>query len=173
MRWSKLKKALEDLLADVVKDHLDVHFTRYGRSPSSMMDRGWVTWDKEEIYNFSTVNWLRTNRSVATLMYEAGEREELPGWRDEEVLKRLEQAEITSRDQWYVALKTYPSLSIEQAVHSPHALIRGWAMFDRRLGKRRLCSMEIKPTDPPFMNRWYQLRCRAEGIPAGSAGHDH
>lgn len=50
MRWSKLKKALEDLLAEAVKEHLQVHFTRYGRSPGTMMDRAWITWDKEEIH---------------------------------------------------------------------------------------------------------------------------
>lgn len=173
MRWSKLKKALEELLANAVKEHLDVHFTCYGRSPGTMMDRAWITWDKEEIYHFSTVNWLRTNRSVAAQMYETGEREDLPGWHDEEVVKRLEQSEITSRDQWYEALKMYLSLSIEQAVHSPNALIRAWAMFDRRLGKRRLRFIEFKPTDPSFVQRWYHLRCQAEGIPVESAGHNH
>lgn len=173
MRWSKLKKALEALLANAVKEHLDVHFTRYGRSPSSMMDRAWITWDNEEIYQFSTVNWLRTNRIVATQMHEVGEREELPGWHDEAVVKRLEQSEITSRDQWYEALKTYLSLSIEQAVYSSDALIRAWAMFDRRLGKRHLRSLELKPTDPSLVQRCYQLRCQAEGIPVERAGHDH
>lgn len=173
MRWSKLKKALEELLAEAVKEHLHVHFTRYGRSPSSMMERAWITWDKKEIHNFSTVSWLRAKRSVATQMYEAGEREEPPGWDDEEVVQRLEQSEITSREQWYEALQTYLSLSIEQAVHSPNALIRAWAMFDRRLGKRHLRSIEFKPTDPPFVQRWYQLRCQAEGIPVESAGHGH
>ncbi|MBA2286125.1 MAG: hypothetical protein H0W02_11615 [Ktedonobacteraceae bacterium] len=174
MRWSKLKKSLEDLLAEAVKEHLQMHFTRYGRSLSSVMDRAWITWDKEEIHTFSTVGWLRGTHSVATQMYEAGERKELPVWYDfsEEVVKRLEQSEVFSRQQWYEALQTYLSLSIEQALHSSNVLIRAWAMFDRRLGKRRLRSMEFQPTDPPFVKRWYQLRCQAEGIPVGSAGHD-
>ncbi len=46
-------------------------------------------------------------------------------------------------------------------------------MFDRRLGKRRLRLIQFKPTDPPFIKRWYQLRCQAEGIAVESAGHDH
>jgi|SRR5581483_3832602 len=173
MRWSKLKKALEALLAETVKEHLQVHFTRYGRSPDTMMDRAWITWDQEEIHNFSTVSWLRANRSVATQVGEASEQKELPGWYDEEVAKQLEQLEVTSRQQWYEALQMYSSLSIEQAMHAPNALIRAWAMFDRRLGKRRLRSMQFTPTDPPFIQRWYQLRCQAEGISVRSAGHHH
>jgi hypothetical protein len=175
MRWSKLKRSLEDLLADAVKEHLQVHFTRYGRSPNSMMERAWITWDKVEVHNFSTVGWLRGTHSVATQMYEIGERKEPPVWYDfsEEVVKRLEQSGVFSRQQWYDALQTYLSLSIERALHSSNALIRAWAMFDRRLGKRRLRSMEFKPSDPSFVKRWYQLRCQAEGIPVGSAGYDH
>jgi hypothetical protein len=82
MRWSKLKRSLEDLLAEAVKKHLQVHFTRYGRSPSTMMDRAWITWDKEEIHNFSTAGWLRGTRSIATQMYETGERKAPPVWYD-------------------------------------------------------------------------------------------
>lgn len=169
MRWSKLQKSLEDLLADSVKEHLQVHFTRYGRSPSSMMDRAWITWNKEEILNFSTVGWLNGTHRVATQMYEAGERKEPPVWytSSEEVVKRLEQSEIFSRQQLYDALQTYLSLSIEQALDSSNVLIRAWAMFDRRLGKRRLSNMEFRPSDSLLIKRWYQLRCQAEGIPAG------
>src|SRR5258708_39040258 len=90
MRWSKLKRSLEDLLAAAVKEHLQLHFTRYGRSPNSMMERAWITWDKVEVHNFSTVGWLRGTRSVATQMYETGERKEPPVWYDfsEEAVKR-------------------------------------------------------------------------------------
>jgi hypothetical protein len=175
MIWSKLKRALEALLADAVKEHLQLHLTRYGPGVSSLMNRAWITWDGEEIYTFSTMKWLQAARSVATQMYEAGERKERPVFydRSEDVVERLEQRGVYSRQDWYDALEIYLSLSIEEALHSSNALIRAWTMFDRRLGKRRLRSMEFKPTDPPFVKRWYQLRCQAEGIPAGSEGHDH
>jgi hypothetical protein len=44
MIWSKLKKSLEALLADV-KKHLQLHLTRYGPGVSSLMNRAWITWD--------------------------------------------------------------------------------------------------------------------------------
>src|SRR6266581_4472113 len=89
-----------------------------------------------------------------------------PVWYDssEDVMDQLEQHGVYSRQDWYEALEAYLSLSIEEALHSSNALIRAWAMFDRRLGKRRLRLIQFKPTDPPFIKCWYQLRCKDEGI---------
>jgi len=175
MIWSKLKRSLEDLLADAVKEHLQLHLTRYGPGVSSLMNRAWITWDGEEIHTFSTIGQLQAARGIAAQMYENGERKEPPGFYEpsEDLVERLEQRGIYSRQDWYEALETYLSLSIEEALHSSSALIRAWAMFDRRLGKRRLRLIQFKPTDPPFIKRWYQLRCQAEGIAVESAGHDH
>src|SRR2546423_684116 len=108
MRWSKLKKSLDALLADSVKEHLQVHFTRYGRSPSTWMDRAWITWDGEEIHNFSTILWLRSLTSVGIQMYEKGERKERPIYYDtsEDIVERLEQHGIYSRQHFFEALET-------------------------------------------------------------------
>ncbi len=175
MIWSKLKRSLEALLADAVKEHLQLHLTRYGPGVSSLMNRAWITWDGEEIHTFSTIGQLQAARGIAAQMYENGERKEPTGFYEpsEDLVERLEQRGIYSRQDWYEALETYLSLSIEEALHSSSALIRAWAMFDRRLGKRRLRLIQFKPTDPPFIKRWYQLRCQAEGIAVESAGHDH
>ena len=175
MIWSKLKKSLEALLADAVKKHLQLHLTRYGPGVSSLMNRAWITWDGEEINTFSTIRWFKALHTVATQMYENGERKERPGFFDqsEDLVERLKQRGVYSRDDFYDALETYLSLTIEEALHSSNALIRAWAMFDRRLGKRRLLSMGFKQTDPPFVERWYQLRCKAEGIAVGNEERDH
>jgi hypothetical protein len=58
MKWSKLKQQIEDRFADSVRGRMAIHITRYGPGVSSMMTRGWLTWDGEEIFNFSTIEWL-------------------------------------------------------------------------------------------------------------------
>ena len=175
MIWSKLKRSLETLLADAVKEHLQLHFTRYGPGVTSLMNRAWITWDGEEIHLFSTIGWYNALYSVAIQMYETGERKECPVFFDqsEDLMERLEQRGIYSRQDLYDALETYLSLSIEEALHSSNALIRAWVMFDRRLGKRRLLSMRFKQTDPSFVKRWYQLRCQAEGIVVRDEERNH
>jgi hypothetical protein len=58
MKWSKLKQQIEARFADSVRGRMAIHITRYGPGVSSMMTRGWLTWDGEEILNLSTIEWL-------------------------------------------------------------------------------------------------------------------
>ncbi len=92
MIWSKLKRSLEALLADAVKEHLQLHLTRYGPGVSSLMNRAWITWDGEEIHTFSTIGQLQAARGIAAQMYENGERKEPPGFYEpsEDLVERLE-----------------------------------------------------------------------------------
>ena len=45
MKWSKLKKAAEALLADALKRRIQYHVTQYGPGDSYTMARGWITFD--------------------------------------------------------------------------------------------------------------------------------
>src|SRR6266550_8148108 len=161
MIWSKLKKSIEALLADSVKEHLQLHLTRYGPGVSSLMNRAWVTWDGEEISTFSTIQWLRARNLLATEIAEEGEQREVS-----DVLRRdkdpLEQRGVYSRDDFYDAAVEYIGLSIEEALQSPNPVIRALSMFDRRLGKRRLLTMHFKEADFSLVRQWYQLRCKTE-----------
>jgi hypothetical protein len=55
-------------------------------------------------------------------------------------------------------------------LHSSNALIRAWAMFDRRLGKRRLRSMEFKPTDPHLSNAGISSGVKLKAFLLGAQG---
>src|SRR3954466_13075616 len=50
MRWTKLKSIVESLFAPVVAGRLAIHATGYG---NSTWGRSWLTWDGQEIANFS------------------------------------------------------------------------------------------------------------------------
>ncbi len=162
MIWSKLKRTIEALLADSVKQHLQCHLTRYGPGESAIMNRAWITWDGKEINTFSTIQWLRERNALAAQI--AGDRPNNCSTSIQQAEALLEERGVYERWAFSAALEEYTSLSIEAALQSPNALIRGWAMFDRRLGKRRLRAMQFKETDPPFIQQWYHLRCQAEGI---------
>ena len=62
-------------------------------------------------------------------------------------------------------LKRYLTLPIDDALKSPSPLVRGLAVIDRRVGKRRLRSLDIGPDEHPLVRELYQLRREAEGIP--------
>jgi hypothetical protein len=82
----------------------------------------------------------------------------------------LNSASKTSTIDYYAdfhftgALREYITLSIDDALQSSNSLIQAVAMFDRRLGKRRLQKMTENPPEHPLVNAFFRLRCEAEGI---------
>jgi hypothetical protein len=161
--WSKLKRAVEDLLADSVKQRLQFYTTRYGPGVSTIMTRAWVTWDGREIASFSNIEHMRAQNTLAA---EIRTNDELqpPASVYQQADALLDERGIMSQSAFYSALSEYVSLSIDEAVHSPNRVIKGWAMFDRRLGKRRLRALWVTDNDPAFVQQCYKLRCQAEGI---------
>jgi hypothetical protein len=41
--------------------------------------------------------------------------------------------------------------------------VQALAMFDRRVGKRRLAKMSVE-NEHPLVRKFYELRCQAEGL---------
>lgn len=163
--WSKLKKTVEALMADSVKEHLQLHFAQYGPGESFTKNRVWLAWDKQEICTFSTIRWMRTRRLLASQIGgDSGPGIQYEYFAQAEAL--LAQEGDYPVERFLAALESYVSLSIEQALISPDALIRAWSMLDRRVGKRRLLAMHFAPDASELERRWYQLRCKVENIGA-------
>jgi hypothetical protein len=156
MKWSKLKQQIEDRFADSVRGRAAIHITRYGPGLSSTMTRGWLTWDGKEVLNLSTITWLQAERTEAANSSESDT--------SLAIYKRLQQRGIFSRFDLTNALESYLNLSIEDAMSSPNQLIHALAMFDRRMGKRRLQQLGIDATTHPFVKQLYDLRCSAEQL---------
>jgi hypothetical protein len=154
MKWSKLKDRIEEQFADSVRGHAAIHITRYGPGLSSAMTRGWLTWDGEEILNFSTINWLKA----------AHEIQNTSGSTFDATRDYLHEQGDYSRFDFTDALEEYLSLSIGSALQSNNMLIRALAMLDRRVGKRRLKGLQFDTTEYPLVKQLYTLRCAAEGI---------
>lgn len=164
MIWSKLKRSIEALLADTVKEHLRVHLTHYGSGESTSMNRAWLTWDGEEISTFSTIRWLRERNALAAQL--SG----VDALMDSQSLREKAAASLAQQGNYPVerflgALEAYVSLGIDEALQSDNELIRAWAMFDRRLGKRRLLATGQQAIEHPLMRDWYRRRCEAEAMP--------
>ena len=61
---------------------------------------------------------------------------------------------------------TYLDLSIDDASKSENPIIRGFAMLDRRFGKRRLCNFDLTK-EHPLVSQFYRFRCHVEGLESG------
>ncbi len=91
-------------------------------------------------------------------------------WREEaepdqyqKMLKEAHAANMFSFDEWRQALFDYLSLSMDDILKSENPLIRALGMVDRRLGRRRLKTMDVSQ-EHQLVQRLYRLRCDAEGV---------
>ncbi len=152
MVWTKLKKIVEALMADSLQGRIEYHLARYGKGVSYFMSRGWITFDKDEIANFSTIKRVRESYTLT------GE------WcsQDKQVLTYLDKEEIFTRDDFVNALEEYVELQIEDAIRSSNPIIRAVAMFDRRLGKRRLSAFSMTEDEHQLVRTFYKIRCQSD-----------
>jgi hypothetical protein len=140
MRWSKLKQLVEDRMADSLQRRVEVHSTRYHNDRWQEDSRGWLTIDKCEVTNFSSLSY--------------------PYW----TTASSPQKYISEKAEFEQALGHMLTLSSEQMLASQNAIVRALAMLDRRLGKRRLREMELSDDEHPLVRQFYDLRCEAECI---------
>jgi hypothetical protein len=172
--WSKLKRAIENLLADSLKDRVQFHITRYGPGHSGTMSRAWITWDKTELVNFSTIEWMQEYYGLAHQIQEINHCQDFHADDQREgYYNALGQAGaivdkkgVYSRFDFYEAMEDYLQLPIEDAMRSENIIIKALSMFDRRMGKRHLRQIHLSSTEHPLVKKFYQLRCEAEGIAA-------
>lgn len=165
MQWSQLKHRLESLFAESVRGRVEIHSTTYHQwNDSGDAGRIWVTVDGREVLNLCTnymlqyPDWMseRLTRQIADLKLPAPSANPDDSERKEHL--------IYWRHEAHALLFEYLNLSIEDAVTSQAPLVRGIAMLDRRLGKRRLSILRSQE-----LHAWQRLmldvRCEAEGMP--------
>lgn len=162
--WSALKKQMNDLLCEPLKDRITYFYTRYHKERGSF-GRATINLDKAEIVAFSwdigiDVQWedeyaaCNQNPDVDqavihnTLMNE----------------KWMPQGTLCHRD-FLDAVTTYLKVDVATALHSDNYILRIFAYMDRRVGKRTLVKIrdEVEAL-PEWVGQFYRIRCEAEGI---------
>lgn len=122
MKWSQLISRIRDLLAESVRDRIDFGITRYGRSKDA--SRGWITIDKVEVLNLSTIEYN----------YEWYGRHREEGWDYGDGWKELNDANVFAAYHLILALREYLNLAIDAIQKSDDPLIRAFGMLDARMG---------------------------------------
>jgi hypothetical protein len=171
MRWSKLKSGLAELRAATVADRVAIHQARYRHSREEL-GRVWLTIDGKEIASFETATYARRRAELESELFAL--RRDDSGGRAPGMVAFTEvqgdAEEILRRDGAYddsralADLEAYLSMPFEQALTSSTPLLRALAMTDRRLGKRRLRSLQVGPGEHELVRTLYKLRCEGEGI---------
>ena len=158
MRWSKLKKRVEERMAPSVAGRVRLFVTRY-KGEEEDVGRWAIRFDGREVEGLSelTSRWRQEQLRA--------------GGRSADEARGIQLSEGThDLRQFYRALEDYLNLSIEEALASPDVLIRSLALLDRRTGKRRLRQVSAAGLHP-LEATCLAFRRRAENIRIGPTEH--
>lgn len=165
--WSGIRKKLEeDYLCNALRGRIQYFVTRYRESHDSNKGRVAILLDGKEIlhsnsFDFGNIyyrKWheLRKNISlenldISDIFFRACEGSVNEGCIDP--------------NRFYDAFYIYDNQSIEESLSSSNALVRVFALLDRRVGKRRLLAIaDEMESELPWVQVFYFLRLEAEKI---------
>jgi hypothetical protein len=144
MRWSKLRKLVEDSFAESVRGRVHVYSTRYQCS----CGRGWLTIDGEELANLCS---LLSGSRYRAFYHETTKTEcrKHPAVKDEErkIGNAVEPGEF-SRFDLYEACWAYVHSNVNDSLKSENPLVVSLAVLDYRVGKGRLRKLSAQPLHP-------------------------
>ncbi|ASM72194.1 hypothetical protein SULPSESMR1_01374 [Pseudosulfitobacter pseudonitzschiae] len=94
-----------------------------------------------------------------------GDDQQIKGYlaAQEEVQQRLRNDGTIPLEEFNSTLFEYLNLSIEEILGSDQMVLRALGMFDKRLGKRRLKSLNLS-SDHELVQSFFRIRCAFEGI---------
>ena len=162
--WSGMRKYLEqEMLADDLRGKVRYNCTSY------------VGMDGCRIFElyldgklFKQFSWETQN---SYFLQEDGEKKPRPMriaeywdgfWANREKRPLTSVTEYTDGD-FCDALATYRNQNIRRSIASDNPIVRMFALFDRRVGKRTLEKLsEEMQTQPEWLRQVYEFRCRSE-----------
>ena len=173
--WSGLKKQLESLLCDSLKDRISYFYTTY-REVRKAYGRASINYDKKELASFSwdigyqqwadEYKFLNDNNIDASHFPKAEDmwQKQLEVQRNLAKEKWMPNGTLCETDFIYSA-SAYVNTDIAEALESENYLLRVFAFMDRRVGKRTLIKIrEEAEKMPEWAKRCYKIRLEAEGI---------
>jgi len=190
MRWSKLKKQLEECISPCLKGRVEFWITNY-RKAHDRMGRAYITVDGKEVVNMCTIKKeiavvnaekeLKKSENgyfeqddfkqdrIYELLRKQGFSDELLSQiaRNRSISdiahKRAEEQDIFSQYDFLEAAEIFLNSTIEESLKSDNSIVKALALIDRRVGKRTLNTLKESITGEGELVRYfYRLRCEAE-----------
>ena len=170
--WSNLKKQMNDLLCDSLKDRISYFYTAY-HEVHNVYGRATINYCKKEIAAFS---WIEryTQQSDMEEQYKKMDAASLVF---DDCMQAYEFANTSAmREKWMPncilcetdfinSITIYLKTDIATSLNSDNYLLRLFAYMDRRVGKRTLIKIKDEVEKlPEWVKQFYQIRCESEGI---------
>ena len=173
--WSNLKKQMNDLLCDSLKDKISYFYTSY-HEVHNAYGRATINVCKKEIVAFSWMERYAQQRDIIE-QYKKTDNDPSMLVNCEGSIKAYETANaMATKEKWMPnctlceadfinSLTIYLKTDIVTALHSENYLLRVFAYMDRRVGKRTLLKIKDEVESlPEWVKQFYRIRCEVDGI---------
>lgn len=146
-----------------------MYYTKY-RQSSDRFSRGWITVDKKEIADMSDLRFLKlrteTDRAIkaGTIIFDGVYVANTHGYTAPEAMSLIQREGTYPGWTFPKTLGDSLSLSTDDMLRSENGIVRGLAMLDGRLGKRRLRALALPDDELPLVRTLHTLRCEAERV---------
>lgn len=169
-QWSKLRKRLENLICESLRERVKFTVTNY-RKAHDQLGRAFISVDKNEVFNMCT---LTSNNALfekeeellndLQLKYDMFNEEQNCSIQDKAHEIIMTEGVFAQYD-FFEAVEQYLNSSIEVSLHSNHIIIKILCLIDRRVGKKTLIRIkESIQQEHKIVQFFYTLRCEAERI---------
>ena len=137
-----------------------------------MNQRTQISIDKKEIVSFCSITaWMAENKIASELREISGATDFRNPDQQKEYYKAYNQAgEILQKQgihtqyEFYDSLTKHLSMPIDEALESKNIILKGLAILDKRLGKRRIPQQKESYSEHPVLEKLFKFRCSVEGI---------
>jgi len=185
MVWSKMKQQLESFLCPELVGRVEYRATSYRYLPDKT-GQCYITVDKKDVFNMrnatTTIRWYQTEQEIKndpTVQIPISEKDiekakedtggKVPKERLEVIVRNHKTSEYAkeilaaqstlSKSDFYSIANKFLSDSIEENLKSKDILLNIFALIDRRVGKKRILSMEENmKLKHPIVQYFYELR---------------
>lgn len=157
--WSNLKKQMNELLCDSLKDKISYFYTSYHEVHNSY-GRATINYNKKEMAAFSWVEMYKKDSDY----YKALSNNEDTTYEELERDKWIPECILCEGD-FINSVTQYLNINVANALKSDNYILRVFAYMDRRVGKRTL--LKIKEDAlllPDWVKQFYLLRCEADKV---------
>jgi hypothetical protein len=146
MQWSKLKSRVKGFICPELRDRIDFHLTSYRESHDGA-DKVWITIDGQRVFSCKhyPYEWAKAKAHHG-------------GLRGEQVKSLLREEEIHGPKGFGDPMRAYLDMPIGEALKSTDPLIKAFAFIDRRVGKKKLETLEISGQEHTLVKAFYALR---------------
>lgn len=169
-QWSKLRKRLEILICESLRERVKFTVTNY-RKAHDQLGRAFISVDKNEVFNMCT---LTSNNALfekeeellndLQLKYDMFNEEQNCSIQDKAHEIIMTEGVFAPYD-FFEAVEQYLNSSIEVSLQSNHIIIKILCLIDRRVGKKTLIRIkESIQQEHKIVQFFYTLRCEAERI---------